>query len=77
MKSLVFIAFLGLLTSCGKEESRPPREATEAVKKAPAKPKALTVPQGKLPKMDPDKAKFIAAPSTPKDPPPKDPPKKK
>lgn len=77
MKSLVFIALFGLLASCGKEESRPPREATKAVKKAPDKPKELSVPQGKLPRMDPDKAKFIAAPSTPKDPPPKNSPKKK
>lgn len=26
------------------------------------------VPQGKLPQMDPEKAKFIAVPSTPKEP---------
>lgn len=58
-----------LLGSCGKEQAPPAPEAKKAA--AVAKPvperKLPEVPQGKLPQMDPDKAKFIAAPSTPKD----------
>ena len=33
----------------------------------PEKKAQPPVPQGKLPQMDPEKAKFIAVPSTPKD----------
>ena len=59
-----------LLVACGKEEPKPEPKATGAAvtpKLVPAK-KLPPVPQGKLPKMDPEKAKFIAVPSTPKDP---------
>lgn len=60
-----------LLVACGKEAPQPELKAkaekTAAAKPAPAK-KLPPVPQGKLPKMDPEKAKFIAVPSTPKDP---------
>ena len=68
MKHLVCLAAL-LLVSCGKEEPKPePKvKAVETSKPAPEK-KMPPVPQGKLPKMDPEKAKFIAVPSTPKDP---------
>ena len=68
MKHLVCLAAL-LLVSCGKEERKPePKaKAVETPKPAPEK-KMPPVPQGKLPKMDPEKAKFIAVPSTPKDP---------
>lgn len=62
---------LGLLflTSCGKEasKSQPKPEAAATPVAVPEK-KVPPVPQGKLPKMDPAKAKFIAVPSTPKDP---------
>jgi hypothetical protein len=59
-----------LLVACGKEEPKPEPKAQAAAvtpKPVPAK-KLLPVPQGKLPRMDPEKAKFIAVPSTPKDP---------
>ncbi len=59
-----------LLVACGKEEPKPEVKAKAAEvtpKPVPAK-KLPPVPQGKLPKMDPEKAKFIAVPSTPKDP---------
>lgn len=58
-----------LLVACGKEAPQPERKAKAAAatpKPAPEK-KLPPVPQGKLPKMDPEKAKFIAVPSTPKD----------
>jgi cell division protein FtsN len=65
MKLLVSIALAGLLlASCGKKEEPKPVVA----KPAPEKKAQPTVPQGKLPVMDPEKAKFIAVPSTPKDP---------
>lgn len=70
MKLTVLIASL-LLVSCGKEEAKSgPKAAAAPTAKptsAPAK-KAPPVPQGKLPKMDPEKSKFIAVPNTPKDP---------
>jgi len=66
MKSIVFILGL-LLVSCGKEETKPPQKAA-SVPPPPPEKKMPPVPQGKLPVMDPDKAKFIAVPSTPKDP---------
>lgn len=46
----------------------------EAPKETPEELKAL---QGKLPRMDPEKAKFIAVPSTPPDPKPDKPVEKK
>lgn len=65
MKIVVFLTSL-LLVSCGKEASKP--ESKAAITKVAPEVKQLTVPQGKLPVMDPEKAKFIAVPSTPKDP---------
>lgn len=63
-----------LLVSCGKEEARPkaaaepPKPATAApARPAPEKKAPIVAPQGDLPRMDPEKAKFIAVPSTPKD----------
>lgn len=59
-----------LFVACGKEAPVPEvkaKAATAAAKPAPDK-KLPPVPQGPLPKMDPQKAKFIAVPSTPKDP---------
>lgn len=59
-----------LLVACGKETPQPEPKAKSAVatpKPVPVK-ELPPVPQGKLPKMDPEKAKFIAVPSTPKDP---------
>lgn len=59
-----------LLVACGRDAPRPePKAKAAAVAPKPAPEKKLPpVPQGKLPKMDPEKAKFIAVPSTPKDP---------
>ncbi len=60
-----------LLVACRKEEPQPEAKAKAAVavpKPAPVKKELPPVPQGKLPQMDPEKAKFIAVPSTPKDP---------
>lgn len=69
MKPLVYTTLVILLAACDKEApQRPsPNQPSAVAKPTPAKPKALTVPQGKLPKMDPEKAKFIAAPSTPEE----------
>ena len=72
MKHLVLLVSL-LFVSCGKEEAKPQPEAVVTPQAAPEKKAAPTVPpkpvpQGKLPVMDPEKAKFIAVPSTPKDP---------
>lgn len=68
MKHLFSIAFIGLLlASCGKEESKPQPKAVAAHQKVEPEKKMPPVPHGKLPKMDPEKAKFIAVPSTPKD----------
>lgn len=72
MKTLLGSLIVGLLlVSCGKEEAAPaPKKAAVATKPAPApvpEKKMPPVPQGKLPQMDPEKAKFIAVPSTPKD----------
>ncbi len=72
---LLFTALL--LVSCRKEQPPPvPVPEAKKVVAAPA-PVPVTkpvpkkdlppVPQGKLPQMDPEKAKFIAAPSTPQD----------
>lgn len=60
------------LVSCGKEEPQSQSNAAvPAPKKATPEKKMPPVPQGELPKMDPEKARFIAVPSTPKDPEPK------
>ncbi|MDH4455197.1 MAG: hypothetical protein QE570_18665 [Verrucomicrobiota bacterium] len=67
MKCLVLLAGL-LLVSCGKEEVKPQPQAVVTPQTAPEKKAPLPVPQGKLPVMDPEKAKFIAVPNTPKDP---------
>ncbi len=70
MKLIVLIASL-LLVSCGREEDKSVPKAVAAPTAKPAsapEKKAPPVPQGKLPKMDPEKSKFIAVPSTPKDP---------
>ncbi len=57
--------FVLLLVACGKEAPQPKAAATP---KQPIPEKKLPpTPQGKLPQMDPKKAKFIAVPSTPKD----------
>ena len=59
-----------LLVACGKVAPQPESKSKTAVanpKPVPVK-ELPPVPQGKLPKMDPEKAKFIAVPSTPKDP---------
>jgi len=62
-----------LLVACGKEAPQPELKAKTAAASAPASSKPVVaeqklppVPQGKLPQMDPEKAKFIAVPSTPK-----------
>ena len=64
-----------LLVACGKEapQLEPTAKSTAASASTSNKPivpekKLPPVPQGKLPQMDPEKAKFIAVPSTPKDP---------
>lgn len=72
MKHLVLLMSL-LLVSCGKEEAKLQPKAVVTPQAVPEKKAAPTVPprpvpQGKLPVMDPEKAKFIAVPSTPKDP---------
>ncbi|WP_395736954.1 hypothetical protein [Prosthecobacter sp.] len=71
-KSLCLIVLL--LVACGKEE--PKTEAPPVVSKAaetspkPVVPekKLPVAPQGELQRMDPEKAKYIAIPNTPKDP---------
>ena len=71
MKRLALLIVLAL-ASCGKEEAKPEPKAVTAPKAAAALEKKektqISVPEGDLPKMDPEKAKFIAVPSTPKDP---------
>ncbi len=68
MKLIVSVALAGLLfTSCGKKEAPKPVTA----KPAPEKKAQPPAPQGKLPVMNPEKAKFIAVPNTPKDPEPR------
>jgi PBP1b-binding outer membrane lipoprotein LpoB len=59
-----------LLVACGKEAPQPDQKAkaATAIPKPAPEIKLPPVPQGKLPQMDPEKAKFIAVPSTPKDP---------
>lgn len=65
-----------LLSSCDKDQQNSPAKPDQQSKAVEnGKPaidrKALPpVPEGKLPRMDPEKAKFIAVPSTPKDPAP-------
>lgn len=64
MKLLVYSALVVLLlASCGKKEEPKPAASKETSEKKAQPP----VPQGKLPVMDPENAKFIAVPSTPKD----------
>ncbi len=58
--------FVLLLVACGKEAPQP--KAAAAPKQPIPEKKLPPTPQGKLPQMDPEKAKFIAVPSTPKDP---------
>jgi len=67
MKIIAYIALAAvLLSSCGrKKESNSAAARSEPEKKVAPAP--VVVPQGKLPQMDAEKAKFIAAPSTPKD----------
>ncbi|MBL9131192.1 MAG: hypothetical protein JNG86_08340 [Verrucomicrobiaceae bacterium] len=70
MKTLHLLLAGLLLASCGKEQSPKPAAAParqEQKKDTPADLKKLA---GDLPKMDPEKAKFIAAPATPADPQP-------
>lgn len=67
MKHLVLLVGL-LLSSCGKEEVKPQPKADAAPKNVVPEKKLPPVPQGKLPQMDAEKAKFIAVPNTPKDP---------
>ena len=64
-----------LLVACGKESSQPEPKAKASAASVPVSHKPVVpekklppVPQGQLPQMDPEKAKFIATPSTPKDP---------
>ncbi|MEZ5386153.1 MAG: hypothetical protein R3F13_11625 [Prosthecobacter sp.] len=70
MNRLALLLIL-MLASCGKEEVKEQPKAAEAPKKVTniekKKEAPPPVPQGKLPQMDPEKAKFIAAPNTPKD----------
>lgn len=82
--SLLALSLLVTLVSCEKTEpakaSEPlPTTQTAPVADSPTKqglPPAADTPedlkelQGKLPRMDPEKAKFIAVPSTPRDPQP-------
>lgn len=67
MKFIVLLTGL-LLVSCGKQEPKPQPKAVVTPKPALEKKAPPPVPQGKLPAMDPEKAKFIAVPNTPKDP---------
>jgi len=64
MKLFISSAIVALLfASCGKKEEPKPT-ASKVTSEKKAQP---PVPQGKLPQMDPEKAKFIAVPNTPKD----------
>jgi hypothetical protein len=83
-QSLLALSLLFTVASCEKTEpakaSEPlPTTQTAPVADSPTKkelPPAADTPedlkelQGKLPRMDPEKAKFIAVPSTPPDPKP-------
>ena len=82
--SLLALSLLVTLVSCEKSDSQKasepsPQVQQPAVADAPKKkdsptpsdtPEDLKQLQGKLPRMDPEKAKFIAVPSTPPDPKP-------
>lgn len=74
MKRLAAVLLPALfLSSCGKDQQnslpRPDQQpkSVENGKPVPEKKAQPPVPQGKLPQMDPEKAKFIAVPSTPKE----------
>lgn len=78
------LSLLVILASCEKTEPKKTSEMPQQVQPAPAAgsppkkeppaqidtPEELKKLQGKLPRMDPEKAKFIAVPSTPPDPKP-------
>jgi hypothetical protein len=79
--ALFLPAFVLALTSCEKaaapKDEPPAKPAAAAAAASPPAPKAETPKespeqlqklQGTLPRMDPEKAKFIAVPSTPPDP---------
>jgi len=81
---LLALSLLVILASCEKTEPKKTSEIPQQVQPAPAAdsppkkdpPARIDTPddlkklQGKLPRMDPEKAKFIAVPSTPPDPEP-------
>ena len=77
--ALFLPAFVLALTSCEKAaepKDEPPAKPAAAAAQPPApqvetpkeSPEQLQKLQGTLPRMDPEKAKFIAVPSTPPDP---------
>lgn len=88
--SVLALSLLVVLASCEKTEPNKTSETPPKVQPAPAadsppkkepparidKPEDLKKLQGNLPRMDPEKAKFIAVPNTPPDakPAPKPPP---
>ncbi|WP_395748187.1 hypothetical protein [Prosthecobacter sp.] len=70
-KSLCLLALL--LVACGKEEPKAEPKAVSPAAEVSPKPvvpekKLPVAPQGELERMDPEKAKYIAIPNTPKDP---------
>lgn len=76
------LSLLFVLASCEKTEPKKTSEIPQPVQAAPVAdstpkkeiparidtPEELNKLQGKLPRLDPEKAKFIAVPSTPPDP---------
>jgi hypothetical protein len=82
--SIAALSLLVTLVSCEKDAPSKASEPKQPVQPAPAAdsakdketPTAVDTPddlkklQGKLPRIDPEKAKFIAVPSTPPDPKP-------
>lgn len=68
MKTRLLLLTGLLLVSCGKEEA--PKPAAAPAKQEPKKDTAADLKKlaGDLPRMDPEKAKFIAIPATPPDP---------
>jgi len=87
--SLLALSLFVTLVSCEKTDSKKASEPSPQVQQAPVaeapkkkesstpaeSPEDLKKLQGNLPRMDPEKAKFIAAPSTPPDPKSADTPK--